>query len=158
MFYSKFRTKCFIRIQHKFFSFYQFQKDISPYNVKLFNHKIYGQSDEIREIKIFMESHIFALWDYLYMLKALKGQLASKGINLVELDVPSLPFLINQIIQGEEIQEEESKVKAIKQKVEKDKKALVMSMIKESEELEQLALKKVKFLILKISLDLIRFY
>ena len=46
-----------------------------------------------------------------------------------------------------EIQEDEIKVKEIKLNVERDKKAIVMQMIKESGELEQLALKQVFIII-----------
>jgi hypothetical protein len=50
---------------------------------------------------------------------------------------------LKKITVVKEIQADENKVKAIKLKAEKDKKDIVMTMIKESEELEKLALKQV---------------
>jgi hypothetical protein len=89
------------------FSFAQFQSNIADHKKNLFNHDIYKQVNEIRKAKFFMESHIFGLWDYLTMLKSLQRELASRSILLSE--IPNLPFLINQIVLNEEVDEEGSR-------------------------------------------------
>ena len=108
MFISQIRTKCLLRNPLKFYSFYNFQNATTPYKIMLFNNKLFEQTFETSKVKIFMDSHVFAIWDYLTILKALQRKLASKNIRLLDQDVPDLPFLINQIVINEEIEEESS--------------------------------------------------
>ena len=106
MFNTKSLGKCLNRNPKKFLSYYQFQNSIAPFNSKLINHKIYGQISDMRKTKIFMESHVFSVWEYLTMLKALQRELATRDISFLHENVPDLPYLINQIVLNEEIEEE----------------------------------------------------
>lgn len=110
MFNAKYKTTLFsIKISQKMFSFPTFHKHISPYKENLFKHKIYGQVNDITKTKLFMESHVFGLWDYLTMLKSLQRDLAARKINFLDKDMPNLPYLINQIVLNECVDEEGSR-------------------------------------------------
>ena len=110
MFSSKIRSKfSLVKSFNKSFSFAQFQTNIYPFKEQLLNHQIYGQVDEIRKTKIFMESHIFGTWDYLTMFKSLQRALTSLNIHLLEKGTLQLPFVMNQIILNEELDDESSR-------------------------------------------------
>lgn len=69
---------------------------------QIVNHKVYTQISDLPELRIFMEHHIYAVWDFMSLLKALQ-------INLTCTNLPWFPVgnaktrqLINEIVAGEE--------------------------------------------------------
>jgi len=69
---------------------------------QIVNHGVYTQISELPELRIFMEHHIYAVWDFMSLLKALQ-------INLTCTTLPWFPVgnaktrqLINEIVAGEE--------------------------------------------------------
>jgi len=69
---------------------------------QIVNHDVYSQISELPELRIFMEHHIYAVWDFMSLLKALQ-------INLTCTTLPWFPVgnaktrqLINEIVAGEE--------------------------------------------------------
>lgn len=78
------------------------QQSLDPLRKKLFSHGIYTAVDSLPRLHAFMEQHIFAVWDFMSLLKALQRRLTCT-------DVPWLPTghgkasrLINEIVLGEE--------------------------------------------------------
>ena len=49
---------------------------------KLQNHKIYFSIKNIDHLKIFMSSHVFAVWDFMSILKSLQTQLTCVKISM----------------------------------------------------------------------------
>jgi len=78
---------------------------IRPIREQLINHEIYGHIKTLDDIRIFMEHHIFAVWDFMSLVKALQRQLTC-------ISLPWLPDgnrlnrrLINEIVLEEESDE-----------------------------------------------------
>lgn len=69
---------------------------------KLLNHPIYKELDDLQSLRIFMEYHVFAVWDFMLLLKALQRDLTSVD----EVWLPSTNRkarrLINEIVLAEE--------------------------------------------------------
>jgi len=41
------------------------EKELSPLRVQLQNHSIYEAIHSIQDIRVFMEHHVFAVWDFM---------------------------------------------------------------------------------------------
>ncbi len=75
---------------------------IAPLKSSIINHPVYEKIKDIEDLKIFMKYHVFAVWDFMSLLKSLQ-------INLTCTSTPWFPkgkantrFLINEIVVGEE--------------------------------------------------------
>ena len=55
-------------------------EQIQPLRDKLKNHELYESLKSIDDIKIFMETHVYAVWDFMSLLKALQNLLTCTKI------------------------------------------------------------------------------
>jgi len=78
------------------------EKKIKSLQKNLISHKVYKKIKNKKSLKIFMETHVFAVWDFMSLLKALQIYLTSVKIPWTpQKDTQSARF-INEIVLEEE--------------------------------------------------------
>ncbi len=78
------------------------EKNLSNTRKSLINHSLYSKLDSKQKLVEFMENHVFAVWDFMSLIKALQR-------NLTCIEVPWIPNenrlagrLVNEIVLAEE--------------------------------------------------------
>lgn len=69
---------------------------------QIVNHKVYTQIGDLPELRIFMEHHIYAVWDFMSLLKALQIKLTCTTLPWFPVGNAKTRQLINEIVAGEE--------------------------------------------------------
>lgn len=80
----------------------QLRLRISDLREALIHHPVYGSVTEIQHVRTFMEHHIFAVWDFMSLLKSLQNQLTCTQVPWIPQGNPAVRYLINEIVTGEE--------------------------------------------------------
>ena len=78
------------------------QYELAPYKEKLINHKLYNYICSTNDLKVFMEHHIFAVWDFMSLLKVLQSRLTCVNTPWVPTQFSIARRLINAIVLEEE--------------------------------------------------------
>lgn len=68
----------------------------------LSEHTVFGKVQSVGALRIFMEHHVFAVWDFMSLLKALQAQLAPAYWPWQPRTHPQLVRLVNEIVLAEE--------------------------------------------------------
>jgi len=80
----------------------QLKANIEPLRKQLIDHKLYKQINSLYELSVFMENHVFAVWDFMSLLKALQQKLTCTTLPWMPVGNANTRYLINEIVTGEE--------------------------------------------------------
>ncbi|WP_010231716.1 DUF3050 domain-containing protein [Gillisia marina] len=75
---------------------------LEPQTKELLNHSLYSKISTPEHLRCFMEHHVFAVWDFMSLLKALQEKLTATTTPWVPVGNPELRYLINEIVLAEE--------------------------------------------------------
>jgi len=80
----------------------QLKESIDPVRNRLIEHPIYRAVRTPAALRIFMEYHVYAVWDFMSLLKALQRSLTCVDVPWVPRGSAGTRYLINEIVVGEE--------------------------------------------------------
>lgn len=78
------------------------QQALREHRQRLLQHNVYQSLETLDDLKLFMEHHVFAVWDFMSLLKALQRDLTCTVLPWVPVGSPSTRRLINEIVLEEE--------------------------------------------------------
>lgn len=78
------------------------KKAIEPLRQEIINHKVYSAIKNVEDLKIFMQYHVYAVWDFMSLLKTLQNNLTCTTIPWFPVGSAETRHLINEIVVGEE--------------------------------------------------------
>ncbi len=66
------------------------------------NHPLYSKINNIDHLRMFTQGHVYAVWDFMSLLKALQVELTCVSIPWFASEYPNTRYLINEIVLAEE--------------------------------------------------------
>jgi hypothetical protein len=81
------------------------EQRLSSLRKQLAAHPLYLRIRTLDDVRIFMQSHVFAVWDFMSLLKALQRALTCIDIPWVPTPYPASRRFVNEIVLGEESDE-----------------------------------------------------
>lgn len=75
---------------------------IQPQKNLLLQHSLYKKVKTIEDLQCFLENHIYAVWDFMSLLKALQSKLTCTSTPWFATQNPETRYLINEIVLAEE--------------------------------------------------------
>ena len=75
---------------------------ILPLKKQLVDHPIYDSMKSIADVRVFMENHVFAVWDFMVILKSLQRSLTCTEMAWLPASNPKTCRLVNEIVLCEE--------------------------------------------------------
>ncbi len=78
------------------------ENQLEPQRRALSTHRMYSQLSCVADISVFMESHVYPVWDFMSLLKALQVRLTTVQVPWVPAVDAAVARLVNEIVLGEE--------------------------------------------------------
>ena len=75
---------------------------IAPQRELLLKHPLYNKVKTLDDLRHFLECHVYAVWDFMSLLKALQTKLTCTATPWLPVGNPEIRYLINEIVLGEE--------------------------------------------------------
>ncbi|KSU80902.1 MULTISPECIES: DUF3050 domain-containing protein [Fictibacillus] len=80
--------------------------DLTEVREELIQHPLYKQLTNAERVKILMKHHVFAVWDFMSLLKKLQIKLTCVSLPWMPAPHPEYARFINEIVLGEETDED----------------------------------------------------
>ena len=77
-------------------------KSILPYQEELLHHTLYNKIKSVEDLQVFLQHHVFAVWDFMSLLKALQNKLTCTTTPWMPVGNPETRYLINEVVLAEE--------------------------------------------------------
>jgi hypothetical protein len=77
-------------------------QNIQGYKNQLLTHSLYEKVKTIDDLNCFLENHIYAVWDFMSLLKALQNKLTCTTTPWLPIGNSEVRYLINEIVVAEE--------------------------------------------------------
>ena len=84
----------------------QLQETLHPLRSQLQSHPVYARLQTLEEVQTFMRQHIYAVWDFMSLLKWLQRHLTCVNVPWLPTADPLSRRLINEIVLAEESDED----------------------------------------------------
>ncbi len=78
------------------------KKAIEPLRQQIIDHKVYSAIKDINDLRVFMQYHVYAVWDFMSLLKTLQNNLTCTSVPWYPKGSAETRYLINEIVVGEE--------------------------------------------------------
>ena len=78
------------------------QKELAPARNLLLNHDVYVRLHTLPDVRCFMEHQVFAVWDFMSLLKSLQRELTCVQVPWVPHGLAATRRLVNEIVLEEE--------------------------------------------------------
>ena len=82
------------------------RRRLAPSKDALLAHPVYREINGLEALRLFMEHHVFAVWDFMSLLKALQARLCCVGVPWLPGPDPQAARFINEIVLAEESDED----------------------------------------------------
>jgi hypothetical protein len=77
-------------------------RSIETQKTALLQHTLYQKVQTIEDLQCFVENHVYAVWDFMSLLKALQSKLTCTTTPWIASKNPETRYLINEIVLAEE--------------------------------------------------------
>ena len=84
----------------------EIQSRLEPLRYELLHHPVYQEIQQPEHLHVFMQHHVFAVWDFMSLLKTMQRTICGVSIPWTPPGDPLAARMINEIVLGEETDED----------------------------------------------------
>lgn len=82
------------------------QSAVEPHRQRIYNHQLPSMLTDTARLRIFMEHHVFAVWDFMSLLKSLQILVTGSDVPWIPASNPRVCRIVNELVLEEESDED----------------------------------------------------